>query len=64
VIREIESAAGVSTTVDISEREARDLKPVIGQVTDAIRERVADRHCVGGGYRPAGELVAMDGRGA
>jgi hypothetical protein len=33
----------MTTMVETSEREARDLKPIIGQVTDAIRGRVTDR---------------------
>lgn len=40
VLRELEKAAGVSTTVDISEREARDLKPHLEVVKDAIRQAV------------------------
>jgi hypothetical protein len=41
VITAIETAAGeVSTMVDISERDARDLKPVLTAVTNEIRERV------------------------
>jgi hypothetical protein len=37
VIREIEAAAGVSTDVDqITEVQARDLKPVLRDVTDTI----------------------------
>lgn len=41
VVREIEAAA-MSTVVDISEREARDLKPHLTEVTNAVREAVAD----------------------
>ena len=40
VIRELESA--VSTKVDISEREARYIKPVLTAVVDDIREGVTD----------------------
>ena len=44
VIREIESAAGVSPMGDIglSEREARDLKPRLALVVDRVREVVAE----------------------
>lgn len=41
-IRQIEAAAPVSTSVDITEAEVRDIKPVLPQVTQQIRERVAD----------------------
>ncbi len=40
VVRAIESAAGVSTSVDISEAEARAIKPVLSVITDEIRTRV------------------------
>lgn len=42
VVHEIEEAAGVSPVGDITEREARDLKPMLGAVTEAIRVKVAD----------------------
>ncbi len=44
VIREIESAAGVSPMGDIglSEREARDLKPRLALVVDRVREELAE----------------------
>jgi hypothetical protein len=38
--REITAAAGVSTSVDITEAQARDLKPVLGEVVDEIKTRV------------------------
>ncbi len=41
VIREITAAAGVSPMGDISERDARDLKPHLAEVTEQIREAVA-----------------------
>lgn len=42
VIKEIQAATGeMSTKVDISEREARDIKPVLDRVTERIREEVA-----------------------
>lgn len=41
VIREIESAAGISPVGEISERETRDIKPILPEVTEAVRERVA-----------------------
>lgn len=40
VVREITAAAGVSTMVDIDEREARDLRPHLPHVAAAVRERV------------------------
>jgi len=42
VIREISAAAGVSTTVDITERQVRDIKPHLKEVTDTVRERIAE----------------------
>lgn len=39
-IRAIGEAAGLSTTVDITERDARDIKPVLDEVTEEIKERV------------------------
>lgn len=41
VVAALQGAAGdLSTTVDISERQARDIKPVLPEVTQEIRERV------------------------
>lgn len=40
ITREIEAA--VSTKVDIGERAARQIKPRLGEVTDDIRDRIAD----------------------
>lgn len=42
VIKAIQSAAGVSTNVDIPEGTTRRIKPHLPAITDAIRERVAD----------------------
>jgi hypothetical protein len=42
VIRALEAAAGDSTMVEISEREARRLKPHLELVTRAIQNRIAD----------------------
>lgn len=42
VILAIEEAAGVSPDGDITEAAARDLKPHLTEVTDAVREAVAD----------------------
>jgi flagellar capping protein FliD len=39
-IRAIGEAAGLSTTVDITERDARDIKPVLDEVAEEIKERV------------------------
>jgi hypothetical protein len=52
VIREISAAAGMTTNVDIPEWHARDLKPVLPQVVDTIRERVASEP-----HRPPVEIV-------
>jgi hypothetical protein len=41
VLREIEAAAG-STDVELTEAEARDIKPMLGEVAAEIRERVAE----------------------
>lgn len=40
VIADLEAAAGISTTVEISERAAREIKPVLEEVKEEIRERV------------------------
>lgn len=48
VIREIQAAASVSTSVDtaepvpavVTEAQARDVKPILGELTDSIRERL------------------------
>jgi hypothetical protein len=40
VIAEIEAAAGASTSVDISEAAARDLKPHLPDVVDAVKDRI------------------------
>ncbi|MCU1591561.1 MAG: hypothetical protein JWP11_2817 [Frankiales bacterium] len=42
VVREIAAAAELSTPVDIPEATARDLKPVLAEVVEQVREAVAD----------------------
>jgi hypothetical protein len=42
VTKELVSASGVSTSVDISEAAARELKPVLHQVITRIHERLAE----------------------
>jgi hypothetical protein len=54
VVREIEAA--VSTTVDITERDVRDLKPHLAEVTEAVRDAVAD---VPEAERPAAAAQAV-----
>lgn len=44
VIRELEAASGVThgSQVEVTEREARDIKPHLTEVTDAVRDAVRD----------------------